>query len=83
MDKKNYLCQGLDSCVPVADRVHIMLINEIIIIHLSKCIEFYFDRALNTIELSIRATFFEFFCMYREWRQVWMENVKNYWSELS
>ena len=41
------------------DRLHIILIIEIII-HLSQCIEFNFDSALNTIEFSISVNFFIF-----------------------
>ena len=42
--------------VPVAG-LYIMLINGIIIIHLSEWIEFNFDWTLNTIKLSIRVNF--------------------------
>ena len=38
-----------------------MLINRIIIIHLSERIEFNFDLVPNTIEFSIRVTFCYFF----------------------
>ena len=49
------------------DGLHVMLINGIIIIHLSEWIEFNLDLALNTIEFSIRVTFCYFFvCMENE-----------------
>ena len=49
------------------DGLYIILLNRIIIIHLSEWIEFNFDSALNTIELSIRVTLCYFFvCMENE-----------------
>ena len=52
------------------DRLHIMLINGIIIIYSSKRIEFNFDWALNTIEFSIRVSYF-FVCMENERKSKW------------
>ena len=54
------------------DGLHIMLINGIIIIHSSGWIEFKFDWALNTIEISILVTFGYFFvCMENESKCKW------------
>ena len=69
--KKMFMCQWLEKkityvsawiLVPQSlDRLHMMLINGIIIIYVSEWIEFNFNSALNTIELSIRVTFCYFF----------------------
>ena len=61
-DIKKITCANGWILVPHSlDGLHIMLINEIIIINFSEWIEFNFDSALNTIEFSIRVTFCYFF----------------------
>ena len=82
---KIFMCQWLDKKITCTGRwilmlqslyrLHMILMNGIIIIHLSEWIEFNFDWALNMIEFSIRVTPL-FSCMYRKWKKVWMENVK-------
>ena len=63
----------------LVDGLHTMLINGIII-HISECIEFNFDWALNTVEFSIRVTFCYFF-VYTEneskckWRTLKVQGV--------
>ena len=60
--QKKITCASGWILVPQSlDGLHIMLINGIIIIHLSEWIEFNFDWALNTIEFSIRVNFCHFF----------------------
>ena len=61
---------------------HIILINGIIIIHLSECIELNFDWADDWIIINTR-NFLLFFLMYGEWKQVQMENGENYLYKLS
>ena len=70
---KNITCSSRWILVPqLLDGLHITLINEIIIIDLSGCIEFNFDWPLNTIEFSIRITFFySFLGMQNESKFKW------------
>ena len=68
-EKKITCASGWILMFQSLDGLHIMLMNGIIIIHLSEfnfnlalnSIEFNFNLALNTIEFSIRVTFCYFF----------------------
>ena len=55
-----------------------MLINGIIIIHLSEWIKFNVDLVLNAIEFSIHVTFCYFFVCMKNESKCKMEKVKNY-----
>ena len=75
LDKKKLLVPMAGFLCPSRrlDWLHIMLINGIIIIHLSERIEFNFVWELNTMEFSIRVNFYYFFVFIEneskcEWR---------------
>ena len=74
------MCQWLEKKLrmPVAGFLYssrwtdyTMLLDGIIVMHLSEWIEFNFDLALNTIEFSIRVTFYFFVCMVNESKGEW------------